>query len=113
VICDLAQTGGVRRKTRAAFSKSIRERGIKPLSYLLVKYSPGEKVVIDIDPSVHNGMPFRRFQGKVGVIKEVRGRAYVLEIIDGDKKKLVISRPEHLKPFRGGTIDAKKEDGRD
>lgn len=99
--CDLGQTGGTRRKTRAALRKSVRERGIKPLSYLLMKYSPGERVVIDIDPSIHNGMPFRRFQGKVGIVKETRGRAYVVEIRDGDKKKLIISRPEHLKPLRG------------
>jgi large subunit ribosomal protein L21e len=34
----------------------------------LVEYPVGSKVVIDIDPSVHKGMPHKRYQGKVGVV---------------------------------------------
>lgn len=68
---------------------------------VLVEYKVGEKVVIDINPSVHKGMPFRRFQGKIGRIVEQRGRAYVIEVKEGDKLKYVISRPEHIKRFVG------------
>ena len=59
----------------------------------------GERVVIDINPSIHKGMPHKRFHGKVGVVLERRGRAYVLKVGVGGKDKIVIARPEHLKPL--------------
>ena len=96
----MPQTSGARRKTRSLLRKRVREHGMKPLSYMLIKHSPGDRVVIDIDPSVHKGMPYKRFQGKIGTVKEIRGRAYVVAIEDGDKAKLVISRAEHLKLAR-------------
>lgn len=66
---------------------------------ILRVYQPGEKVVIDINPSIHKGMPHKRFHGKVGVVVEKRGRAYVLKVGVGGKDKIVIARPEHLRPI--------------
>jgi large subunit ribosomal protein L21e len=63
----------------------------------LQNFSPGDRVVILLEPSQVKGMPHPRFHGKTGVIKEKRGRAYVVEVKEGDKVKTVISRPEHLK----------------
>ncbi|NIM45647.1 MAG: 50S ribosomal protein L21e, partial [Nitrososphaeria archaeon] len=60
-------------------------------------YKPGEKVVIKIDPSVHKGMPHRRYQGRVGVIASKRGRAYEVHVTQGDSVKEIIVRPEHLR----------------
>lgn len=68
------------------------------LSRLLHKYAPGDKVVIKIDSAVHKGMPHRRYHGKIGVVKEKRGGAYVIDVSQGDKIKTIITRPEHLKP---------------
>lgn len=90
---------GYRRKTRALMSKGPRERGKSPISRLLYEYSPGDKVVIDIDPSVHKGMPHHRYQGKVGVVVGKRGRAYEIEVTQGDTVKMIIVKPEHLKPL--------------
>ena len=59
---------GTRRKSRSILTKSNKITGV---SYLLIEYKPGDKVVIDIDPSEHNTMPHRRFQGKVGIIEQV------------------------------------------
>jgi large subunit ribosomal protein L21e len=42
-------------------------------------------------------MPFKRFQGLSGKIIEKRGRAYLIEIKDGNKTKTVIANPEHMK----------------
>ena len=50
-----------------------------------------------IDPSVHYGTPHSRFQGKTGVVTGQQGRAFVVELYDGNKLKTVIARPEHLK----------------
>ena len=88
---------GPRMKTRRKLRKPVRERGKIPLSRLLENYEIGDRVVIDINPTVHKGMPHRRFQGKVGTIVEKRGKAYVIEIPQRKKVKLVIARPEHLR----------------
>jgi large subunit ribosomal protein L21e len=93
----MPQTSGRRIKTRSLLKKNVREKGIKPPSYLLQDYKPGDKVVLKYDPSVHKGMPHRRFYGKVGTIMGRRGKAYILQVLDGDKTKTLIARPEHLK----------------
>lgn len=90
---------GYRRKTRALMSKSPRERGKSPISRLLYEYRPGDKIVIDIDPSIHKGMPHHRYQGKVGVVVGKRGRAYEVQVTQGDSVKMIIVRPEHIKPL--------------
>ena len=90
---------GPRSGTRQLFSKGPKERGLPPISAILYEYRIGEKVVIKIDPSVHKGMPYKRFHGKIGTIIERRGRSYVVLIKDGSKFKKVIARLEHLRPF--------------
>ncbi len=91
---------GFRSGTRQILRKSPRERGLPSLSRIIYPYKIGEKVVIKIDPSIHKGMPHPRFHGKVGTIIEKRGRAYVIEVRDGNKLKKVIARPEHIMPFQ-------------
>jgi large subunit ribosomal protein L21e len=90
---------GYRRKTRALLRKSPRDRGKSSLSRILYEYRPGDRVIIDIDPSVHKGMPHRRYHGKVGVIIAKRGRAYEVSVTQGDATKEIIVRPEHMKPL--------------
>ncbi len=87
---------GYRSKTRSLFRKNPRERGKLGLSRLLRTYNPGERVTIRIDPSVHKGMPHRRYHGRVGTVKERRGRSYVIEVAEGKQTRTVIARPEHI-----------------
>ena len=63
----------------------------------LQEFNPSEKVVIKINPSVHKGMPHPRFQGKQATVIEKRGRAFLVSIVDGNKTKQLIAKPEHLK----------------
>jgi len=89
---------GYRRKTRKVLTLE-KPRG---LSRLLEEYKPGDRVVIDIDPSQHKGMPHRRYQGRVGVLKEGRSRSSVVEMKVGrSKTKILTVRLEHVKPLRG------------
>jgi large subunit ribosomal protein L21e len=92
---------GYRAKTRSLLRKKPRERGKTGLSKILLEYKPGEKVVIKINPSIHNGMPHRRYHGRTGVITSKRGRAYVVKVSQGNAIKEIIARPEHLKPVPG------------
>lgn len=89
---------GYRRKTRALLRKKPRNRGKIGLSKILYEYKPGQKVVVKINPSVHKGMPHRRFHGRIGVVANKRGRAYVVDVTQGKAVKEIIVRPEHIEP---------------
>jgi large subunit ribosomal protein L21e len=71
-----------------------------PLGRLLREYAPGDKVNIIIDSSVAKGQPHKRFHGKVGQVREKRGRAYVVMVMLGEAEKQLIVRPEHLVPHK-------------
>ena len=93
---------GFRRKTRYLLKRKPRERGKTGLSKVLREYEPEEKVVIKLDPSVHKGMPHRRFHGKIGVIANKRGGSYVINVTQGKAIKEIIVRPEHITPHKEG-----------
>ncbi len=95
----MPKSKGYRSGTRSLLRRKPKERGKTGLSKILHEYEPGDKAVIKIDPSVHKGMPHRRYQGKIGVIVNRRGRSYVVKVTQGDATKDIIVRPEHLKPY--------------
>ena len=88
---------GYRSKSRGKLTKHVRERGLSPVSRVIQEFGLGVKVTIILDPGVVKGQPHPRYHGRIGVVKERRGRAYVVEIRDGGSIKKVISRPEHLR----------------
>lgn len=89
----VSKSHGPRRRTREKFRKNYRT----PISKFLRKFKKGDKVVIKIESSSQDGMPFRRFHGVSGEVVDTRGRAYIVEIKDGGKVKKIVSKPEHLK----------------
>ena len=98
----MGKSKGYRAKTRSLLRRKPREKGKTGLSKILHEYTSGEKVVVKIDPSVHKGMPHRRYHGRIGVIAKKRGRAYIVNVTQGEATKQIIVRPEHLKPHVGG-----------
>ena len=42
-------------------------------------------------------MPHRRYHGRTGVIVGVRGRCYLVEVVLGNSKKVLIIGKEHLR----------------
>jgi large subunit ribosomal protein L21e len=93
----MGKSSGIRRKSRSALTKKVRERGRLPLSRLLTKYEEGEKVIINIDPAIHKAMPHKRYQGKVATVVGQRGRAYILEVPQRKTVKTIITTPEHMR----------------
>jgi len=91
----LPKSHGYRRRTRSLL-RSSKKRG---LTSLLREYEPNDRVVIKIDPSQVKGMPHRRFNGLVGVVKEVDRRVVTLDVPVGDKVKTLIARKEHIVPL--------------
>ena len=96
----MAHHNGPRTKTRYKFKKELRRRGIPPVTSVIQHFEIGEKVHIICNPSIQTGMPHHRFHGKTGTVIGKRGRAWMLEISDGNAEKIVIARPQHLKGQR-------------
>ncbi|MCS7115263.1 MAG: 50S ribosomal protein L21e [Nitrososphaerota archaeon] len=96
----MRKSKGYRAKTRRLLRKKPRERGKIKLSKLLYEYQTGDGVVIKIDPSVQEGMPHRRYHGRVGTVVGRRGKSYIVSVTQGDAVKEIIVRPEHLEPYK-------------
>ena len=94
----MRRTHGLRQGTRTIASRSKKERGRLFIRRAMHPYEIGDIVSIVIDGGQQKGMPHRRFQGKTGTISAKQGRAYVISVKDGNKAKIVVSRPEHLRP---------------
>lgn len=92
----MAKTHGTRRKSRYKLKKTVREKGLSPITRAIQLFSQGDIVNIDLDPSIQNGMPHPKFQGRTGKVLSQRGRAYIVEIRDGGLMKELIALPEHL-----------------
>jgi large subunit ribosomal protein L21e len=87
--------------TRSLLKKATRDKGKPKISKILQEYTPGSQVIIKMDSSVQKSMPHKRFHGKIGIIKEKRGRGYVITVPQGNMVKEIITRSEHLEPYTG------------
>ncbi|HVL87639.1 MAG TPA: 50S ribosomal protein L21e [Candidatus Thermoplasmatota archaeon] len=88
---------GRRNKTRYKLQREPRERGPPPPSRSLQDFPEGSSVAIVLHPAVHKGQPFHRFHGLTGVVTGKQGASFVVSVYEGNKRKTVIARPEHLK----------------
>src|SRR2546428_7993645 len=92
----MKRSKGIRNRNRTLLRRKPRDRGKNPLGRLLIPYAPGQMVTISINPSVQKGMPHRRYHGRVGMLAEKRGRAYVIEVAAGNFPRLIIVRPVEI-----------------
>ena len=93
----MPKSHGIKRKSRHIFAKGNVPKG---LSHLLINYSIGDKVVVVIDPREHKTTPHRRFQGRVGYIKDIGRRIVKVGILVGDKQKLLQTKFNHIRPIK-------------
>ena len=89
--------GGSRRKSRHKLKKDIRRKGKISFSSYFQAYAAGDKVHLVAEPSVHEGLFHRRFCMRAGIISGKRGFCYEVTINDGNKEKMLIVHPVHLK----------------
>lgn len=101
------KTKGPRSRTRKKLKKGVSEK--TTANQFLENFEQGEKVLVKIEPSSHRGMPNPKFKGKTGVVVGERGKAYIVEVGDGDSKKKIITFPEHLKHRKQEDIDGNLE----
>lgn len=96
----MKRSKGLRVRTRKLLRRRPRKRGHLPVTRFLQTFEPGERVSIVIEPSIHRGMPHRRFHGLTGTVVGTRGKAVVLKVRSGRSYKTVISNPVHLKKLK-------------
>ena len=87
---------GLRRRSRNILRKSPRHRGIPPADRIIRKFEEGDSVSIRVEPSIRDGAPHIRFQGRTGRIIGKQGKAYKILIHDGGKEKIILSDAVHL-----------------
>ncbi len=92
---------GIRCRSRSKLTKHARKRGLMPINKAIQELPLGSRVSVILDPGVIKGQPHPRYQGRIGVVDEIRGRAYVVNIQDGGSTKRIISRPDHLRVVSG------------
>lgn len=92
---------GPRAGSRRKMTKSIKERGMPTVNRVMQKFELGELAAIDIEPSVHDGMPHHSFQGYTGRVGRQQGSCYMINIKVGGVKKQILAAPVHLKRIEG------------
>ncbi|MGC8609269.1 MAG: 50S ribosomal protein L21e, partial [Thermoplasmata archaeon] len=58
-------------------------------------------VAINIEPSIHGGMPYHRFQGYTGRVVGIQGSSYKVAVKVDTLTKYVLANPAHLKRIEG------------
>jgi len=89
--------GGSKRKARYKLRKERRQRGKISVSRFMQSFDVGQRVHLSIEPSYHKGDYHLQYVGKTGIVRGLRGKCYEVAIKDGNKEKLLIIHPIHLK----------------
>jgi len=92
----MPNSNGPRQGTRHKLQNGAREGGTSPPQRAVQQFETGDTVHLKIDPSVEEGRSHPRFNGQTGTVVGKQGKAYKVEITDGDVKKTLISLPAHL-----------------
>ena len=79
--------------------KPVRTRGKLQFSRYFQELKTGDFVAISRESAVQSSFP-ERLQGITGVVKERKGKVYVVTIKDGNKTKEILIEPIHLKKIK-------------
>lgn len=79
------------------FRKSPRTKGKISLTRFFMPFKVGERAQLSAEPAVQKSLYHRRFHGRSGIVTAKRGACYELKLKDGNKEKMVIVHPVHLK----------------
>ena len=80
------------------YSRKLKAKRRLTVNDFIKSFEVGDKVYIDPVPYYKRGqIPHKRYKGKVGVVVEKRGNAYVVEVKIGGKVFKPIILPLHLR----------------
>ena len=89
--------GGNRRGTRQIMRKRQGTHGKFSIRRYLQILETGDRVALVAESSVHKGLYFKRFHGKIAQVVGKKGFCYEVQLKDGNKQKSLIVHPVHLK----------------
>ena len=89
--------GGPRRKSRTKFTKHYRTKGKISLTRYFQSLEVGDKVALVANTTYHDSLYRSRFHGKMGTVTGSQGKCYKVQIKDGNKPKIMLLHPIHLK----------------
>ncbi|MFB6083091.1 MAG: 50S ribosomal protein L21e [Halorientalis sp.] len=92
----MPNSNGPLKKTRHKLQNDPRDRGTSPPQQAVQEFEEGQKVHLDIDPSVNGGRFHPRFNGHTGTVDGKQGEAYKVLIEDQGKEKTIIAKPAHI-----------------
>ena len=73
-------------------------RGKPTVNQMVQSFENGDRVHYDLQPNIKGiGYPYIMFKGLTGEVVAKRGDAYVVHFMDKNKKKILITKPVHLK----------------
>lgn len=98
-VSTMQRSKGQRQGTRYILKRSKSERGRLNIARVMHQYAVGDRVAVVLDGGQQKGMPHRRFNGRSGRISGQQGRAWVVKLKDGNMRKTVVARPDHLRPI--------------
>ncbi|ODQ44822.1 hypothetical protein PICMEDRAFT_18200 [Pichia membranifaciens NRRL Y-2026] len=67
----MGKSHGLRSRTRYAFSRDFKKHGAPAMSTYLKTYKVGDIVDIKVNGAIHDGMPFKFYHGKTGIVYNV------------------------------------------
>ena len=79
--------------------KKTRTRGKLQLSRYFQELEKGDPVAVVKEDSVSSSFPVR-LQGRTGIVRGKRGKAYIVKIKDQNKEKEFLIEPIHLKKIK-------------
>ena len=98
LVISMRKSKGKMSGSRNKMRKSPREKGMPPVTRYLQEFKKGDVVHIDVVSSeAGHGMPNPKFQGRTGKVIGTQGKAYKVEVRDGNATKLLLVLPVHLK----------------
>ena len=93
----VTRVGGNRRGTRQIMRKRQGLHGKVSLRTYLQQLELGDKVGLVCESSVHKGIYYKRFHGKIAVVTKKQGFCYEVTLKEGGKNKKLVVHPVHLK----------------
>lgn len=81
--------------TFSSYTRKLKSKKKLGVTQIFRQFADGDRVVISLKPG-HPGMPHPRYRGRHGVVVGKQGSSYLVEVRDGNAKKVLISKPMHL-----------------
>ncbi|MFT4310448.1 MAG: 50S ribosomal protein L21e [Candidatus Woesearchaeota archaeon] len=96
----VTRVGGMRRKSRYKFSRTLRQRGKVPISSYLQALHVGTKVQLVANTFEQGGLYHPRYHGQVGVVVGQQGVCYKVQVKLGNQKREFLVHPVHLRKVK-------------